>query len=686
MSAFTLRPPGELAPLPLSAPNTGTNIAAAATAAADTPSNSSQLLAGTPPASVPHMSRLVKNNRGRFMFIGDSATLSFLQNIRRIVRRWLSDCSFVMDPLRHLTVEATPEGRSRGWIVSSAENPPPRQSASEVEYLKQWYKQSVNCVLLLFDEQELDKGINDWLQQHEQRQVGDKADPNPVSSVYYLVFAIGAQTGPEDREDLAEVFFNYGRYMTVETLMEDPDIPTIQAFALITMYLLNASRRNSAFMYLGMAVRAAYALGLHRKDISSMYPPAECQVRERAWKAIRILDLFMSASLGRPPSTAETRDTTSREDYSACNDLSKIFESVLSDVYAKRAISTEVLERISKDHRRWAAQSSEGLERDGIQRDRGNEVMLRNGQPNMGLLHLKQTAYWTIILLSLPFLLKAVSLHVDTTLSSLPPGQERDSTSFSSSNQALVFACLESAIDSIDLLEPVFATDHVPKRLPFVMNSVFISGLVLGAAIFGDLDANFPLERSLRLARCALRRFSRYDAVARRHSVILEHLQDACEKYVEIRTRRKMERQGHFVKGLFGPINHIGMTMRKMRDQQDEFIPPLVTNHVSHHSSFDTAAQVTGATDGHGGNRLQNIVGEDGEEQEANDPGQRGTDGHPNSYPGGEELPNFVPAISPSMLWFDSLGDTLPLFPIVDAHMMGKDMDDLGFHDDSFLR
>lgn len=616
------------------------------------------------------------------MFIGDSATLSFLQNIRRIVRRWLSDCSFVMDPLRHLTVEATPEGRSRGWIMSSAENPPPRQSPSEVEYLKQWYKQSANCVLLLFDDQELDRGIDEWLEQQQKQQRGDKTDPDPVSSVYYLVFAIGAQTGPEDKDHLAEVFFNYGRYVTVETLMEDPDIPTIQAFALITMYLLNASRRNSAFMYLGMAVRAAYALGLHRKDISAMYPPAECQTRERAWKAIRILDLFMSASLGRPPSTSETRDTTGREDYSACNDLSKIFESVLSDVYAKRAISTEVLERISKDHRRWAAQSSEGLERDGIQQDGGNGVMLGNGQPNMGLLHLKQTAYWTIILLSLPFLLKAVSLHVDTSLSSLPPGQERDSSSFSSSNQALVFACLESAIDSIDLLEPLLSTSHVPKRLPFAMNSVFISGLVLGAATFGDLDANFPLERGLRLARCALKRFSRHDAVARRHCVILDHLQDACDKYIDLRARRKMERQGHFVKGLFGSINNIGMTTQEIRDQQHEFITPPVTEGGDHHSfnqaninnprqmAFDAAVQ--GEVEGGGGQGAENL-------------NQNLGNGQSNPLPVGSDMSGFIPAISPSMLWFDSLGDTLPLFPVVDAHMMDKDMEDLGTYGNAFL-
>lgn len=227
-------------------------------------STSSQLLARGFPARVPQMSRLVKDTKGQYMFIGDSATLSFLQNIRRIVRKSLGSCPFVDDPLRHLIVESSPETR-RGWIVSSAQNPPPQQSREDVEYLQRWYMQSANCVLLLFRREELARAIQAWSEK-------DSDETDPASPVYYLVLAIGAQTGPEDKDELAETLFNYARFLTVESLMEDPDMTTIQAFALITMYLLGASRRNSAFMYLGMGVRAAYALGLHRKDISALFP------------------------------------------------------------------------------------------------------------------------------------------------------------------------------------------------------------------------------------------------------------------------------------------------------------------------------------------------------------------------------------------------------------------------------
>ncbi|KAM0424364.1 hypothetical protein ACHAPT_010511 [Fusarium lateritium] len=610
-----------------------------------------QLLSNTLPERLPRMSRLIQDTRGEYMFIGDSATLSFLQNIRRIVRRSIGDCALVDDPLRHGIVEASPETR-RGWILSSAQNPPPRQTAPEVDYLQRWYMQSANCVLLLFDQRELESGIHKWLDDGQ-----DMADP--ASSVYYLVFAIGAQTGPEDKDDLAEIFFNYGRYLTVETLMEDPGITTIQAFALIAMYLLGASRRNAAFMYLGMGVRAAYAIGLHRHDISSLFSPAECRTRERLWKAIRILDLFMSASLGRPPSTSELRDTANPQDYSACNDLSMIFESILTDVYAKRMISPEVLERISKHLRRWTAQCVDGLARDGIEDDEFIDDQAGGKQPNIGLIHLKQTGYWTVMLLSLPFLHKAVSQHVEASERSLR-GEERQPSS-SSSNEVLVHSCLESAVRTVDILHVFVKTDTIPKRLPFVGNSAFVSGLVLGAAIFGDFDNSFPLQKSLTATRSILERFSRYDAVAKRHLMILDHLQSACDIYMENRARLRMERQGHLVNGLFGSIHAIGKSPYYNQSQSN---PVIRLSSVGPSQHVQPQSQMSASESAMNHEMVTDATSQPGNHADAQEQAEITVANPTDQFLG----------ISPNMLWFDSFDTTMSLFPIVDTHVMGNDI------------
>ncbi|KAG8672775.1 hypothetical protein FPOAC2_06180 [Fusarium poae] len=609
----------------------------------DHTSSSLQLLSDTQPERLPRMSRLVQDTRGEYMFIGDSATLSFLQNIRRIVRRSIGDCALVDDPLRHGIVESSPETR-RGWILSSAQNPPSQQTEQEVDYLVKWYMQSTNCVLLLFDQKQLHHDICKWIE--DGQNISD-----PASSVYFLVFAIGAQTGPEDKDDQAETFFNYARYLTVETLIEEPGIVTIQALVLIAMYLLSASRRNAAFMYLGMGVRAAYAIGLHRHDISSLFSATEGRTREQLWKGIRILDLFMSASLGRPPSTSELRDTTNPQNYSACNDLSMIFESILTDVYAKRMITPEILERISKHLRRWTSQCGEGLAVDGIAQEDMIGDESGEEQPNIGLVHLKSTGHWSIMLLSLPFLHKAVSQHVEEVEQSSNASTKRST----SSNEVLVHSCLESAVRTVDLLQPLLKAGTIPKRLPMVGNSAFVSGLVLGAAIFGDFDNSFPLEKSLHAARSVLEHLARYDAVAKRHLMIIDHLQEACEIYMDNRARLRMERQGHLVNGLFGSIHTIGKSPLRSSHQ------PEINFRLPPSDGFQTQPQTprTGQVLNHdttSGQQGYNIGGGEQSEMEVGD------------------VTDAFLGISPNMLWFDSFDTTMSLFPIVDTQTMGDDL------------
>lgn len=49
-------------------------------------------------------------------------------------------------------------------------------------------------------------------------------------------------------------------------MLEDPNIDMVRAFTLMAFYMLGACRRNAAFMYLGVATRAAVAIGLQCRD------------------------------------------------------------------------------------------------------------------------------------------------------------------------------------------------------------------------------------------------------------------------------------------------------------------------------------------------------------------------------------------------------------------------------------
>lgn len=478
------------------------------------------------------------------MFIGDAANLTFLQNVRRIAHVALGRCAFVDDPLRHHILETYDDGHER-LIIESAINPPSKPTSEDANYLIHWYILATNCVLDAVDQHELFQGMSEWL-------LCSREEPCKTSAIYYLVLALGAQSCPESRDSDAEKYFNFGRYITLMTLMEDPSLAMIQSHVHVAMYLLAGSRRNSAFMYLGTAVRAAYALGLHRLDISALYPTSECLIRERLWKAIRILDLFMSASLGRPPSTTETRDTTVKENYSASNDLCLIFENILAEIYAKRMVSSETLEWISGLHRGWTSRFMECPREVGTQC--AEQIVTERGEaPNIGLIHLKEAYYWTIMLLSRPTLVEKVSLYASAAAESDCSGMEQLTSS--ASNDILASACVDSAARTIELLAAFIMSTHVPKRLPFVVNSAFMSALVLGLGIFGDMDRVLPLRCSLSNARVILAKFSPHDSVARRYLTIVDNFQNACDKYVEVRTRRDMDYQSRLIGELFGSVH-----------------------------------------------------------------------------------------------------------------------------------
>lgn len=81
----------------------------------------------------------------------------------------------------------------------------------------------------------------------------------------YLMLAIGCQVRGGSRDDLvlASKYFNQGRQIAFEKMLEDPTINLARAFILLAFYMFGACRRNSAFMYLGVAAKSADILGLH---------------------------------------------------------------------------------------------------------------------------------------------------------------------------------------------------------------------------------------------------------------------------------------------------------------------------------------------------------------------------------------------------------------------------------------
>ncbi|KAI9373177.1 hypothetical protein BJX61DRAFT_533354 [Aspergillus egyptiacus] len=494
-------------------------------------------------APVPKVARLLRDGQGKFMYIGDSASLSFLQSVRRIVSMSIGRCEFTEDTSRHSMLEAF---QSSSTTQTGPLIEPP--SNDEAQRLASQYVLATSPLLDLFDLEEFHPRLADW--------VGNPTgEENTVSSIFYLVLAIGAQVS-DTNQNLAEQYFVSGRQLAFSAFTETPSLFTIQSYVLISMYMLGACRRNGAFMNLGIALRAAYAVGIHRKDANSLFCTRERRARERVWKSLRMMDLFLSASLGRPPATSDfdcdLRDdeTSWRESQSAQDQLSttvvslcRIFERILTEVYMRQVVSIHVAENISNQHRSWVRNLPTFLQ------TRTGCLEPKDLEESLVAAHVLGAYYWSIILLTRPFLVFWVSQYVRNKTASV--SEARNGTSRLS---LFADACVYSALRGLDIIDDLSRYETLPRRLPFLINSVFNSAVVLGAAFFADYDNLLPLEEGISKAEKFLELFVPHDPHSCRFSQIVKYLRGAVAEYVRRRNRQWMERRSRQVDQLFGQV------------------------------------------------------------------------------------------------------------------------------------
>ncbi|KAK5072539.1 hypothetical protein LTR51_005177 [Lithohypha guttulata] len=507
-------------------------------------------------APVPKLARLLRDGHGKFIFVGDSSNLAFLQNIRRLARTAIGDCGLTSDPMRHAMIEAIPKDVHTPKTPSAIDLKP---SKAEAENYVGHYVLAASGVVDLFDKSDILQHLASWTEETVTTNIA-------TDSIFYLVLAIGARNCLANNDDLAEQYFNRGRELAMSSFMDDPSVLTVQSYVLIAMYLLTVCRRNAAFMLLGIAVRAAYALGLHRSDISALFESRERKTRERVWKSLRVLDLFLSTSLGRPPATSEVDGgnvawegktrvyddvRTSNMTSSAMLRICFIFERILNEVYCRREVDVQLVNSISAQYRDWNMALDIGLDIDGLAEE---EIAIPNIglQQTIGLAHLKGAYYWSIILLTRPFLIFDVSAKINKNdhrrESVSPPTPKNTSTT------TLSEACIDAALHSIEVATDIVHDPGCPKRPFLVTNSIFVSALVVGLAMFGDYDKSFPLLSSLEQAKVVLGKLAKHDPSGRRFFMIISYLQEAALEHIRKRDELQTQRRRRGIESIFGDL------------------------------------------------------------------------------------------------------------------------------------
>lgn len=109
-----------------------------------------------------------------------------------------------------------------------------------------------------------------------------------------VVFALGCQFSDvvlAGREVTSEAFFHLCKPALDLNYLENGDLALCQLLLLMAHYLQSSSTPNRCWHVIGMACRAAQALGLHSGAGDKRCSFAEIQIRRRVWHGCVILDL-----------------------------------------------------------------------------------------------------------------------------------------------------------------------------------------------------------------------------------------------------------------------------------------------------------------------------------------------------------------------------------------------------------
>ena len=481
------------------------------------------------------MSRMLDDGTGRLIYIGDSATISFLQLIRLMVETTAGPCPFTQDPARHQMIEAP---FSKPPDMTFSRLLPDKETTT---VLVEAFFIHTHGIMELFDEKSFLQKLDQCF-----------SDPLSVDHIWLcnlnLVLAIGfclatPPAGSKEEQiidslrrkhpDQSERFYFTARDISNPLNgFEEPSFWSIRALTMMTFYFLMQSRRNIACAYHGMAVRSAYALGIHREETLLIFSPQEQKARRSVWRSLYILDGFLAVSLGRP--VAIVREGSSEElfgppDYATSKGSNKpnehlcsagmeasvrsghVMGRILCTIYQQRKISVSQAQALADECKQWPENLSPDLH--------WRQASPDNVRQAVAILHANIAYCHSILLLTRPFFLSLLSQEIQRTrLNSKIPAPRPESRVIHFSD-----ACLIASTHTIALIYQAYQGGYLPRLNAFATYATFAAAIILFANEYGRPSTNSVARQCMLNAIIILQYSGESDAQARLWTTVLEN-------------------------------------------------------------------------------------------------------------------------------------------------------------------
>jgi hypothetical protein len=239
-----------------------------------------------------------------------------------------------------------------------------------------------------------------------------------------------------------------------------------------------------------MAVRSAFALGLHREESMGVFPKLEQKVRRNLWRTLFVFDKFLAASLGRPTAIAEEdcskhaldtpeesleafggRDAKENLNLAALDasvKISQIIGITLKKIYSERKISTTIASEIAYRLKNWNESLPPAL--------RWQQMKRQSISPRQGvaILHINLLHCHSIILLTRPFLLYILNKAVE-----LRTGATYQTSWLSPKMESFAQTCIEASQHTLAIAQAALDAEYLQQCNPFVMYVIPLTFVVV---------------------------------------------------------------------------------------------------------------------------------------------------------------------------------------------------------------
>ncbi|KAL2869596.1 transcription factor domain-containing protein [Aspergillus lucknowensis] len=479
--------------------------------------------------AVPKLPQSLYDTRGKVVYLGDCSALSFLQNLQELIERETRPNSALASTREFEELPPDPDEGSLSYTGN----------VDDLTGLVKTFFTVTSGVLDIIEQTHAETLLTQWIH-------GSRDSHRGHEAVLYLILAYAAQAQASSplEQRRAHSFYHHGRHIALLHLTDDASVETVQAFLLICLYMLGCSRRNGAFLNLGIAISAAKALGLHRRETNRSFPEDEARLRERIWTSLRYHDLFFCAMMGRTSSTITTDCTVpytqpSPEAHIHLNSAQEramalsahafsFMERTVNEIYTKRTVSMGALKDLATELRD-AISRIPGVFTCDTNSTISQEILLRNA-------NVLCSYHFTMMLLTRPFVVANLRAHPhpnsslshksSSSSSSIHPVQQNDTVYEEIVTNAL--SCIDAAIETIRILSHLLTTNALLRNMPLTVAWTFVSALTVCSAYFGQLGCSESNATAIDQARRILDHFAVSSPQARRYSGILAKLSTAA--------------------------------------------------------------------------------------------------------------------------------------------------------------